>query len=229
MWSQENMKHEYEICAALNKEKHQVVNFLWQHPLKWIGQCVPRMTSDTSESSEVFRAVIICVFKRPLTSSFYWSSSSCWIKLVNHPANQVTDLKTAEQWGLLSQRKVSLSLWWGYLSCPAAPEWAQPPRAPCTAYQTVRNRWHPATGRGRRRRMKAGVKQTFRNISALSKALPKFDSMQEYLEEILWWQWVQKNPIKWTLPRFADTSSKIALEVEPTLNISLLLFIQRYL
>lgn len=128
MWSQENMKHEYEICAALNKEKHQVVNFLWQHLLKWIGQCVPRMTSDTSESSEVFRAVIICVFKRPLTSSFYWSSSSCWIKLVNHPANQVTDLKTAEQWGLLSQRKVSLSLWWGYLSCPAAPEWAQSPQ-----------------------------------------------------------------------------------------------------
>lgn len=37
-----------------------------------------------------------------------------------------------------------------------------------------------------------------------------------------------KKPNKWTLPVFADAISKIALEVEPTLNISLLFFIQRY-
>lgn len=34
--------------------------------------------------------------------------------------------------------------------------------------------------------------------------------------------------MKETLPVFADTFSKIALEVEPTLNISLLFFVQRF-
>lgn len=192
MWSQANMKHKYEIFTALNKEKHQVVNFLWQHLLKWTGQCVPRMTSETSDSSKVFRAVVICLFKRLLTPCFYWSSSSCWIKFVNHWAIQVTDLKTAEPWGLLTTTttttKEKPARACGEVIWPAQSQYElNPPRAPRTACGTTRNCWHQGhrccgsqgTGGGcrRRRRMKTGAKQTFRNIPAVSKALLKFDSM----------------------------------------------------
>lgn len=55
----------------------------------------------SSESSKVFRTIIIYLFKRPLTPSFYQSCSSCWVKFINHPANEAPELKTAEQWGLL--------------------------------------------------------------------------------------------------------------------------------
>lgn len=68
------------------------------------------------------------------------------------------------------------------------------------------------------------------NLQKYSKALPKNlpCSCRSNWKKYFGGNESIKKPMKGTLPVFADTFSKIALEVEPTLNISLLFFVQRY-
>lgn len=135
-----------------------------------------------------------------------------------------------------SKRQLKLVVWLSEMSrSPRISMNSASLRASCTASRIIRHCWHwghrcrasQGTGGGcRRKRMKTGAKPTFRNILRHYQNLPC--SCRSNWKKYFGGNESIKKPMKGTLPVFADTFSKIALEVEPTLNISLLFFVQRY-
>lgn len=137
------------------------------------------------------------------------------------------------------QRKVSSSLWWGYLKCPEASEsvWTQPPSelpalptgpsgiagTGATGAAAHRAPGVAAGGRGWRQSKPSEIfLQSLRHYQNLT------CSCRRNWRKYFCGNQLKNKPIKWTLPAFTDTFSKIALQVESTLNTSLLFFIQRY-